>query len=363
MTMLLWLTVANLKMTYRNKQALFWSLAFPLIFVTSFGLFNFDDPPNATILLVDQAQDAASQGFVQAMSTVEHITVEERSDAPAARREVDDGDFSYLLIIPDGLQERIVQGPGASPSSISLVYDRANSGAPITIGVVQGLVEEMNKQLANAPTLVELQSEGVQSRQLTYYDFLLPGLVGMGVMTSSIVGISASMALYRQQRILKRILATPLRVRVFFASEILANLVLAIIQAAIILAAGILLFGANIYGNFLWVFAVVLIASIVFLNIGFIIGGLSKNVDAAVGLANAVSLPMMFLAGVFFPKEGLPWILSNIVSYLPLAPMLDALRGVALEAEPLWNYPFELGLLGAWIVVSAVVAVRVFRFE
>ena len=221
----------------------------------------------------------------------------------------------------------------------------------------------MNKRLVNAPTLVELRSEGVQARQLTYYDFLLPGLVGMGIMNSSIVGIAASMALYRQQRILKRILATPLKVRVFFASEILANLVVAIIQAAIIMAAGILLFGANIYGNFLWVFVVVLVASIVFLNIGFIIGGLSKNVDAAVGLANAVSLPMMFLAGVFFPKEGLPWILSNVVSYLPLAPMLDALRGVALEAEPLWNYPYELGLLGAWIAVSAVVAVRVFRFE
>ena len=315
--MLLSLTIANLKMTYRNKQALFWSLAFPLIFVTAFGLFNFDDPPNATILVVDQAQDAASQGFIQAMSTVEHITVEERSDASVARREVEDGDFNYLLVIPDGLMERIVQGQGADPSSFSLIYDRGNSGAPITIGVVQRLVEEMNKRLANAPTLVELRSEGVQARQLTYYDFLLPGLVGMGIMNSSIVGIAASMALYRQQRILKRILATPLKVRVFFASEVLAHLVVAIVQAAIILAAGILIFGANIYGNFLWVFAVVLIASIVFLNIGFIIGGLSKTVDAAVGLANAISLPMMFLAGVFFPKDGLPWILPDVVSYLP----------------------------------------------
>ncbi len=361
--MLLPLTVANLKMLYRNKQALFWSLAFPLIFVTSFGLFNFDDPPNSTILLVDQAQDAVSQGFVQAVSAVESITVEERSDVPEARGEVEDGDFDYLLIIPDGLQERIVQGQGGGASGISLIYDRSNSGAPITIGLLESMVQEMNKRLVNAPTLVELRPEGVQSRQLTYYDFLLPGLVGMGVMTSAIIGISASMALYRQQRILKRILATPLKVRVFFASEVLAHLVLAVIQAAIILAAGVLLFGANVYGNLLWVFAVVLFASVVFLNIGFIIGGLSKNVDAAVGLANAISLPMMFLAGVFFPKEGLPWILPDVVSYLPLAPMLDALRGVTLEAEPLWNFSSELGLLGAWIVVSSVVAVRVFKFE
>ena len=361
--MMLSLTIANLKMIYRNKQALFWSLAFPLIFVTSFGLFDFDNPPDTTILVVDQAQDLASQGFVQAVSDVEHITVEERSDAQAARGEVEDGDFSYMLLIPDGLQERIVQGQAGGASGISLIYDGADNRAPVTIGVVQGLVEGMNKRLGNAPTFVELRSEAVQTRQLKYYDLLLPGLIGMGVMTSSIIGIAATMAVYRQQRILKRILATPLKMRVFFASEILAHLLLCLIQAAIITAAGVLIFGANIYGNLLWVFAVVLLASVVFLNIGFIIGGLSKNVDAATGLGNAVSLPMMFLAGVFFPKEGLPWILPDVVSYLPLAPMLDALRGVALDAEPLWNYPYELGLLGAWIVVSSVVAVRVFRFE
>ena len=72
---------------------------------------------------------------------------------------------------------------------------------------------------------------------------------------------------------------------------------------------------------------------------------------------------MMFLSGVFFPKEGLPRTLSTVVEYLPLSPLLDALRGVALEAKPIWEYPTELGILAVWILLTSIVAVKVFRFN
>ena len=84
---------------------------------------------------------------------------------------------------------------------------------------------------------------------------------------------------------------------------------------------------------------------------------------AADGLANAVAMPMMFLSGTFFPTETLPGVLANVVKYLPLSPLLVAMRGVALDATPFWEYPTELAVLGAWIVVTSVVAVKVFRFS
>ena len=119
----------------------------------------------------------------------------------------------------------------------------------------------------------------------------------------------------------------------------------------------------HIYGNVLWVFVLVLFANIIFLNIGFIIGAMAKRVEAANGFASAIAIPMMFLSGVFFPTENLPSILSQIVRYLPLTPLLEALRGVAIETEPLWAYPWELGILGIWIIVTSVVAIRVFKFN
>ena len=268
--MLLPLTLANLKMIIRNRQALFWALAFPLIFVAVFGLFNLDDPPNTTILVVDRAQDQVSKGIVDSLATLQNFTVDERQDETAARKELEDGEFRYLLLIPQGLAESVEQRP-AEPVSITLLYDRASSTAPIILGVIQRFVEESNKRLVQAPTLLQLKPEGVQSRQLNYFDFLLPGFVGMGVMTYSIIGLASTMAVYREQKILKRILATPLRVRTFFAAQISAFLLLSLAQAAIILAAGIFIFGAHVYGNFLYLFLLVVVANIVFLNLGFIV--------------------------------------------------------------------------------------------
>ncbi|MBI4282695.1 MAG: ABC transporter permease [Chloroflexi bacterium] len=92
-------------------------------------------------------------------------------------------------------------------------------------------------------------------------------------------------------------------------------------------------------------------------------GAIAKNVRAADGLANAVTMPMMFFSGTFFPRESLPGVLSAVVGYLPLSPLLDAMRGVALDARPFWEYPTELAILGGWIAVTSVVAVRLFRFD
>ena len=212
------------------------------------------------------------------MAGIELFEVEKSEDEAKARQDLEDGDASLLLIIPEGLANRLAELPLQEPVGITLLYDKGSQSAPIIIGVIQRFIEETNKQLTQAPTLLELRPEGVQARQLSYFDFLLPGFVGMGVMTYAIIGLASAMTLYREQKILKRILATPLKVRTFFASQIIAHLILSVLQAIIIVAAGVLIFGAHVYGNFLWILVLVVIANIVFLNLGFIVGAIAKNV-------------------------------------------------------------------------------------
>ena len=361
--MLLALILANLKMIYRNRQALFWAMAFPLIFVVIFGLFRLDEPPDVNILVIDQSQDALSKGLIASLSAIAGYKLEERQDEAKARQEVKDGDKGYLLIIPEGMASLLEKRTNQEPVNVTLVYDRTSQTAPSIIATVQRFIEEANKQIVQAPTLLALQPEGIQSRKLTYFDFLLPGLVGMGVMTYSIIGIASVITLYREQKILKRILATPLKVRTFFIAQIISYLLLSVLQSIVIVGAGILLFKAHVYGNFLGLLLLVVIANIVFLNLGFIVGAIARNVRAADGLGNAVSMPMMFLSGTFFPTDLLPGFLAKAVKFLPLSPMLDAMRGVALDAKPFWDYPGELAILGGWIVVSSIVAIRMFKFN
>ena len=361
---LFWLILANLKMIYRNRQALFWALMFPLIFVTVFGLFRLDDPPPINLIILDNSKDEISVSMVDSLDAIENVHVNRWEGSEIeAMESLAEGDAQYLLIIPELLRERSLANFDRNPIPLEFLYDRSSQTAPIVIGLVRRFTEEANRKLLQSPILMELDPQGVQAKRLTYFDFLLPGFVAMGVMTYSIVGVASNMAMYREQKILMRIMATPLKVRTFFAAQILAYLGLSVVQALIIMGVGVAFFGGHIYGNVGWVLVLVVLGNIVFLNIGFIVGAIAKTVRAADGLANAITLPMMFLSGVFFPKEGLPRVLGEIVEYLPLSPMLDSLRGVALEGKAIWAYPDELLILVAWIVLSSILAVRVFRFN
>lgn len=358
--LLLHLTVANLKMLARDRQALFWALVFPLIFVIVFGLFFRDTQSTQTLAVIDYAQDSISAQLIDSLEQVDSLSVIVRHDEAQARQKLSQGDLGHLLIIPNGLAETVTGNP---PARITLLYDDADPLSGIVLGMIWSFVDRANLQMAQAPTRLELAPEGVSSRNIGYLDFLIPGLAIWGVMNFSVIGIATSMAAYREKRILVRLLATPLRVRVFFAARVLSALALSVLQAAIILAAGWLLFGVAVEGNLLHIALLVVLGNIVFLNLGFVVGAFSKTVAAASGLGNAVGLPLMFMSGVFFPVENLPTVLRIIVEYLPLAPILEIVRGIVLHSTAFWEFPLQLAIICGWIVLSAAAAIRTFRFR
>lgn len=360
--MLFHLFIANIKMTYRNRQALFWALAFPLIFLVIFGLFNFDEAPSAELAIVDLANDEVSQGLVQALEQVDFFDVTVEEDEATARKELADGETGYVLIIPEGLAETVTNPAGGAALTLLLDETRVQTNS-IVRSALQRSIDRINLDIQGARSVLEINEQSLAARNVSYFDFLLPGIVGFGVMVYSVTGMASVIALYRQQKILKRIKATPLKVRTFFTAQVSAWLLLSLVQTSIIAAAGVLIFGAQVYGNIAWVFPLVVLANLTFLNLGFIVGSYSKTVEAASGLGNAVALPMMFLSGAFFPTDTLPPVLQEVVKYLPLTPLLEALRGVMLDAEPIWAFPFEIGLLSLWVGITAVAAMRVFRFE
>ena len=360
--MLFSLIVANIKIIVRDRQALFWALLFPLIFVVVFGLFKLDEPGKTTIAIVDRAQDSVSKAFISNLGSIELLTLEQGKSEPEARDSLKEGKISFVLLIPQGLAEQIQNTP--SPVAMTIIYDESRAQSnQIILGVIRQFVDQTNMALQQAKPLIVLKPEGMQTRNVRYFDFLLPGFVGMGVMMYSLTGMASIVALYRQQKIFKRILTTPLKVRSFFIAQIIAYLLLSIVQAGIILAAGVFLFNGHVYGNIFGIFILVIFANTIFLNIGFIIGALAKRVEAASGFSNAVSIPMMFFSGTFFSTENLPGIMPDIVKYLPLTPLITAMRGISVDAQPFWAYPSELALLAAWIMVTSALALKVFKFE
>lgn len=351
---------ANLKLIYRNRQALFWSLAFPILFLFIFGLFfGGDSAQSATIGVIDKADDELSRQFISNLDSLELIEVHPREDESIARQEVRDNDLDLLLIIPAGISESVASQQAAT---LTLVYDQGSPAAGLYQGVVHRYVDQANLALAGASVLLSLDSQGVLAEQFSYLDFLLPGLVAMGVMTASIFGISSAMATYRAQRILRRLLVAPVRARDFFSAMVVAYLILALAQAVLIFSLGMSVFGVSVHGDPLSIAVLVILGNAIFLAIGFIVGSVATSVEAAAGIGNAVSLPMMFMSGVFFPSDGLPGPIAKAVEFLPLTPMVDGLRGVVLDSHSVLDFPGELALLGVWVAVTSAIALRVLRF-
>ena len=354
------LTIANLKMILRNRQALFWALAFPVVMLGIFGIVGGFRSTTVTVGVVDYANDALSERIITSLRDLQDFDVEVREDEEAARNEVRDGDLGYLLLIPEGLESQAQSGP---PVSLKLVYDEGLLGGSVVVAI-ERFLDQMNLELAGASARLRLQPEGVVlSEGRSLIEFMLPGIALWGIMSNSIIGLAASMASYREKKILRRIKASPLKPRTFFAAQVLAYLVMSLVQATVILGLGAIVFRVPVGGNFLIIGVLILFCNIVFLNLGFIVGAYSKTVAAASGFGNVVVLPLVMFSGVFFPPEMLPGVLSEVMRFLPLAPMVDILRGITLGAKTVLEFPFEIGLIAAWIGVTALAAVRVFKLE
>ncbi|MGH8929122.1 MAG: ABC transporter permease [Egibacteraceae bacterium] len=350
------LVVVSLRLLYRNKEALLWALAFPASFAVVFGLFDLNKPPEAEVAIVPTSSPVSAQ-LVAGLREVDGFTVSDRANIARARADLGDGKVDVVVAGP-------LAGQPGDAELVQVLYD---GGDPeinrFALPAIERLVDGMNLRLAGveAPPL-SLQQEAVAGKTVTYYDFLLPGLVAMGVMHFSIVGTGVGVARYREQRILRRLLATPLRPVRFVAAYVIAHLVLAAVQAALILGIGVLLFGARVYGNVAWILLLSVVGNLVFLNLGFVVAGRAANSTAAQGVGSAVSIPMMILSGVFFSTDTLPPTIRSAVEFLPLTPLIDALRKVAIDGLSIADTAPQLALLGAWIVGSFLIATLTFRF-
>ena len=353
------IVVANLKMTVRNRQAWFWSLAFPLIFVVVFGIFYSDDF-GASVAVIDHASDGMSQRLIAEIDAIEGLERRNVADEAEARRQVIDGELGFALALPEGLAETALNNP---PAQITMIYDDTRPLGGIAIGFVDGFVNRANLELSGAQPSLELATESVSGFVLDRLDLVMPGIAIWGAMSFSVMGLAAALTTYREKKILLRIDATPLKVSVYFASQVITFLIIALIQVAIVLAAGALIFGAALNGNPLNIAAIIILSNLVFLNIAYIVAGYARTVAAASGLGNVIVLPLLFFSGIFFPIDALPAIVRYVVEFLPLSPAVVTMRGVALEARPIWDFPVELATIAFWIVITAFVATRVFKFR
>ncbi|MBU6389150.1 ABC transporter permease [Patescibacteria group bacterium] len=354
------LFIADLKLQFRNRQSLFWSIAFPLIFTVIFGFFfGSGSMGTGTVAVVNDSTSKMATSMVDAFDKQDAFKVQTATSVDAARDSMKKGKAAGALIIPAHFGDTT---PGA-PTNVTILYDPGSIQLRAGLdGFVNAYLTEANyRVLKVSPVFGYTDERANASASFTYFDYVLIGLIGMALMNAAIQGVAISMSKYRDDKILKRITTTPLPGWKFLTAEVVSRLIVNLVQITLILWVGIGGFHASIGGNLWALYGLSLVGAILFQLIGFSVAAVAKNTDAAEGMSQAIAIPMMFLAGVFFPIDQLPKWLYSIVQYLPLAPLLRAMRSLALESGAISDNISSLMLVGVWIVVLLLFAIYRFR--
>ena len=357
------LFMASVKMFVRNRTALFFSLFLPLVIMLIFGVLNFEGSTTVSLGVVDEAENEASAALIDGLAEYDYLEISE-GDRDAELTALEEGDRGYVLVIPAEFE----LPPEGETGLVAYASTSDPSQAQVGQGLLQQAVGGAIGSASGAPVSPDagftapVTFESVESRDLGYIDFLVPGIVGMTVMQLGLFGVAFGFVQLKRTGALRRLFATPTPPAYFLSAQVASRLVLGYVQVAILIGIGIL-FGLQMFGSWLVLAVITGLALLIFLAVGFAIAGWAKNEDQAAPVANLISLPMLFLSGVFFPRDAMPEFLRNITHFMPLTYVNEALRGVVNEGAGLADLGPQLLGMGIWAVITFVIAVRLFKWE
>ena len=364
MQALLALTLANIRSYTRDRAAVFWTLAFPLVFIVLFGLiFQGSGGARLTFAWVDDDRSEAALQLKAAFDALEGVTLVDAT-RQGAMDDMQVGKVDSIIVVPAGYGAALAaseSGGGGPPTPIEVYTDpsrpQLQGSIYQAVGTVLGVVN-----LGGRPPLVVPNPQTVQTENLNAISYFVPSMLGLSIMQ---VGIFAAIPLVadREKLILKRLAATPLRRWQLVGSNVLMRVLIAFSQAVIIVAVGTLAFGVEVVGSLLLVAGFVTLGAMAFLALGYVIASFAKTEDAANGMTSMIQFPMMFLSGAFFQIDQMPQFLQVVARLIPLTYLADALRQVMVGGAafaPLWVCA---AVLLGWLVVCFGIAARKFQWQ
>ncbi|MGH9464892.1 MAG: ABC transporter permease [Thermoanaerobaculia bacterium] len=203
----------------------------------------------------------------------------------------------------------------------------------------------------------------VTERGARYVDFLLPGLIGLNLMGSSMWGIGFSLVMSRSRRMLKRLAASPMRRAHYLLAAMLSRLAFLLLELAALVGFGALVLGVEVRGSLLDLTLVALLGGAAFAGIALLVAARPTSIEVASGWMNFVMLPMWVLSGSFFSYARFPEWLQPAIRALPLTALNDALRSVMNEGASLLATAPELGVLAVWGLACFALALKLFRWQ
>jgi ABC-2 type transport system permease protein len=346
---LLQLFLSRLRGFYREPVALFWVYGFPLILAVGLGFAFRARKPEP--VQVDVAESSASAVL---RDKLHKAKIDAEVFPPEECRQRLRTGKSVLFVEVDG-------------SGFRYVYDEARPESAAARSEVErvllrwkaGLDVEGRDLPGGGSTADELFDQPGNR----YIDFLFPGLIGMNIMGGGLFGVGFLIVDMRVRKLLKRLLATPMRRGDFMLSVLGGRLVMLVPEISVLLVLGHFVFDVPIYGNLFVLALTILAGTFAFAGIGLLLACRTAKLETISGLMNLVMLPGWLLSGTFFSAKRFPEAVQPVIQALPLTQLNNALREVMLEGATLTQVAWRLAILAAWGAVPFLLAKRWFRWQ
>jgi ABC-2 type transport system permease protein len=371
---------------FRNRLGLVLLIVMPLFMMVMVGFIY---PSNGTVTglqvgLVNedsgfQNSTLPSQSFLSGLYVInDHthmLTITNVSSASAIKDMVQRGDLEGGLVIPSNFSQSEMTG---QQGTIIVISDESNPQISATInaalkGVISGMgtvaaqqnvAQQLNLTSTNALAVIQpfnVQTQGVVSGNPSYFDFIAPGIMAMTVMMSVMTGLPVAISQEKEIGTMDGMMVAPVNRLSILLGKTLAQTGRGLIQGVIILGLAIGIFGVAIQGSIALVFALLLLGVFSFVGLGIVITSFTKDQETAQMLMMTLMFPMMFLSGVFFPIQQMPWYMQDISKALPLTYASDALRKVMVLGANVPQISTDLIVLIVFGIVMIAIALPVFR--
>jgi ABC-type polysaccharide/polyol phosphate export permease len=333
------LTLVRVREFTREPEAVFWALFFPILITAGLGVAFRSRP--AEVLKVA----AASPSIAQALRQEPTLDVAEL-DPSAGEQRLRTGKVA-LLVEPGAAGAVVYRYDDTNPEgrTARMLADRAvqrAAGRADPVPATDGIIREAGSR---------------------YVDFLVPGLVGLGIMSNTLWGLGFSIVDSRRRKLTKRLIATPMSRTYYLLSYLVWRLIVLVVEVGVPIGFGALAFGVPVRGRVFDLVIICILASLSFSALALLISSRARTIEAVSGLMNLAQVPMWILSGVFFSAQRFPDAVQPVISALPLTALIDALRAHMLQGAGLPQLGPQLGVLTGWLLVCFVLALKLFRWR
>lgn len=367
----------------RNRMQLAGLFMMPLIFLLMFG---FIFPSGGTqqhmpmgIVNLDQGQ--GSDEFLTQLNLINQNTSSmdfiNYSSVDEAKTAINQGKIYGTFIIPSGFSDNITNGKSGD---FTVYIDNSNpqSSMPVQQSL-SGMLNRLNDIKAEANVLQLTQNTDQQANpqvmitpyvmnvsttipgETNYVNFLAPGLMIMIVMMTVMTGIPEAISKEKEMGTFDGMLSAPISQMSVIIGKTAALCTRGFVQCVIILALAMLLFGVTIQGNLLLAFLMLLLGIFSFIGLGILAISMSGDQASGTMIVNLLIFPMIFLGGILYPLQQMPWYMQDISKFIPITYAADALRKIILLNAGIGDVLFQMIILVAFGVVTMAIAVPLFR--